>query len=348
MTLVKTDPHDEAHLWRARMGAGLSAEEERNFERWIAADPYHGEAFAEAEVIWGALGRIEYSVVHEPAANAATPALASSWFEQVGEYLRETWGKIAAASTVVTAAAILFFIAVPIEQGDKLGPETQRFVTQANAARFIKLPDKSSIRLAPDSELTVRYSEDSRDIALLSGSARFDVASDLQRPFIVATDIANVQVTGTRFVTKLRDGGLEVAVTKGSVNVAATDNGIDAKTSSPPIALSAGQAIWTADGVAFVDVEFPKAAPRRSAAASGNSVPQANARQTYVRAPLSQVIADINRYGDAAITVEPAAAELRLSGTFDIGDSNATIAIIEEALPVTMIDRDGQLTIIHD
>jgi ferric-dicitrate binding protein FerR (iron transport regulator) len=98
------------------------------------------------------------------------------------------------------------------------------------------LPDGSSVSLNHTSTLIVYHSpfERARRISL-SGEAFFHVQNN-GTPFIITTDIGTVQVLGTRFNVRVRDGRMEVAVTSGSVKINVARNGTDSS-----IILSQGQ-----------------------------------------------------------------------------------------------------------
>ena len=93
----------------------------------------------------------------------------------------------------------------------------------------------STITLSDSSEVTLNYASklivnntsvgQPRHVILL-GEAFFHVRKN-GSPFILSTDIATVQVTGTEFGVRCRGGRLDVGVLTGAVNVSANRNGRD-------------------------------------------------------------------------------------------------------------------------
>src|SRR5215207_7495034 len=63
---MKTDPETierAAAVWIARIEAGLSADEEQAFERWLEADAGHARSYHQLERAWSRLGQLRGSVV---------------------------------------------------------------------------------------------------------------------------------------------------------------------------------------------------------------------------------------------------------------------------------------------
>src|SRR3546814_1264895 len=71
--------------------------------------------------------------------------------------------------------------------------------------RVVTLADGSTVSLDAASEVRVAYSERARELALVRGQARFDVAHDPRRPFAVQARDQRVVATGTAFNVDLLD-----------------------------------------------------------------------------------------------------------------------------------------------
>ena len=86
----------------------------------------------------------------------------------------------------------------------------------------IEMVDGTEVRLNVDSKLRIpRDTEDGRREVFVEGEAYFDVASDPDRPFIVRTANARVNVIGTAFNVRAysEDGQTDVAVAEGTVSI---------------------------------------------------------------------------------------------------------------------------------
>ncbi|MBX2991449.1 MAG: FecR domain-containing protein [Bacteroidetes bacterium] len=101
------------------------------------------------------------------------------------------------------------------------------FITERGQQTRLILQDSSEVTLNYATELVVqKLKPDKPRLLSLKGEAYFRVRHN-ETPFIVSTDVAEVQVVGTEFNLRSRDGLLEVAVTKGIVRVTASRDGRD-------------------------------------------------------------------------------------------------------------------------
>lgn len=110
------------------------------------------------------------------------------------------------------------------------------------------LPDGSRIWLNSGSYISYKkgFDEKIRRIKL-SGEAYFNISTDPNRPLTVVTDIANVEVTGTRFHVVTNSSGWETTLMEGKVSVYPT-----AGTKTQSVVLSPGQkAQWNANSKNF-------------------------------------------------------------------------------------------------
>ncbi len=119
-------------------------------------------------------------------------------------------------AVVVAGAYIYFFLAREIS--------ANTFTTTRGQQKQISLSDGTNVTLNYASDLVVQEFQ-SNELRLLSlrGEAHFRVPRN-QTPFIVSTSCAEVQVVGTEFNLRVRDGTLEVAVIHGIVRVSAKDS----------------------------------------------------------------------------------------------------------------------------
>src|SRR3546814_12625198 len=64
-----------------------------------------------------------------------------------------------------------------------------------------------------------------RRVILRRGEASFEVAHNVQRPFVVSAEGLDVRAVGTAFVVGIEDGGVEVTVEEGVVAVGGAASG---------------------------------------------------------------------------------------------------------------------------
>jgi len=188
------------------------------------------------------------------------------------------------------------------------------------------LDDGSRIQLNTDSAIKVRYSAGERRVELLRGQALFQVAHNPQRPFIVAAGDTQVRALGTRFDVRRVGQEVRVVLAEGSVEV--TDQAMR----SVPWRLKAGQ------GLALKAKAAPPAAPTPVDVPSATSWTTGNL--TFQGVPLSDAVAELNRYSRDKIVLAPGAPADRLvTGVFPAGANDDFIAAVSSVFDLKSVRR---------
>ena len=131
------------------------------------------------------------------------------------------------------AAAIVILcvsVATAIFLGRERTPETTLLTLHNNEASttlVTTLEDGSIVYLADNSQLSYpeHFQREKREVSLL-GNALFDVSGNKERPFLIETEQARIEVLGTSFNIKSSDKSIfELAVRRGLVKVTLKKNG---------------------------------------------------------------------------------------------------------------------------
>lgn len=131
------------------------------------------------------------------------------------------------------AAAIVILcvsVATAIFLGRERTPETALLTLHNNEASttlVTTLEDGSIVYLADNSQLSYpeHFQREKREVSLL-GNALFDVSGNKERPFLIETEQARIEVLGTSFNIKSSDkSAFELAVRRGLVKVTLKKNG---------------------------------------------------------------------------------------------------------------------------
>ena len=328
---VHNDIRAAAHEWRARNAAGDLTQEERvAFDRWVSADPRHGAVYAEAEVLWRALGDVDY------APEADRPLLSEqirSFFDRacgrISLGLQSVIGRTLAGATAAVCLAVVFVTIQSVMQPSSAPMETV-YQTAKSEIRELALDDGTMITLGADSHLAVAMSAEARSVRLDAGEAYFDVAEDAARPFEVLSGATRVRAVGTAFDVRKKAGALSISVAEGVVEVSHLNGGEAAPLSADAVRVTAGRrvAVSEATGLGAV-VEAP--ASDLAAWRSGLLV--------YYGASLEEVVSDANRYYGRPIRIDAEAARLKLSGSFRADDIDMMLLAMSEALSVEIADH---------
>lgn len=328
----------------ARWLSGESdAAESAALREWIAADPTRAAAVEEAR---RALDR-------QATVTAAAPAVD----------VDAAWSRVAARMDAVPAAPRLV-----VERGGTLGPSRVRRVgwlgglvaaaglvgvlvararQDGGAGRFelvaatevavqdtVRLPDGTTVVLAPESRLSMRadYATGARTLRL-EGEAWFDVVHDAARPFVVQAGGAEARDVGTAFTVSARPGTpLEVAVAQGVVELRAT------AAPARPVRLEAGD-LGVQQGQQAPTVTRDTLAVRRRLAWTRGEL-------TFTGATLAEVAGALRRWRGLDVRVDSALAGRRLDASFRDESDSTVLAVIAGATGARLVRANGAVRLV--
>lgn len=199
----------------------------------------------------------------------------------------------------------------------------------ADAFKEIKLPDSSTVILAPHS--TLSYSSDfgkNQRETQLDGEAFFDIKRNVSLPFSVQGGEANVKVLGTSFSVNTRNAeAIEIKVSSGKVLVSDGEH-TQADQDSLAVMLLPGQATsFTGKGNALHTFHIDALQNRF---AFDKTLVFENSELKAVCEVLSQVFGQSIRYKNEAI------AHCRLTATFKNQELPAILRIIADTFGLTI------------
>ncbi|WP_159917457.1 sigma-70 family RNA polymerase sigma factor [Pantoea sp. 18069] len=306
----------DGHLHRealAAIDAALAALPERRRAIFLA-DRLDGTAHAVLAQQHGvSVKTIEREVMR------ALDAVEAALHRWRGDGTAQRRGRRRALSTLLGVGGLGLFGSTAWQAWRHLVPGWQMVVATARGQQLEQpLPDGSRIALDAQGRAEVRYYAARREVALLAGTAFFNVTADAERPFIVEALGARITVVGTRFEVAVGDSGdLRVMVEQGHVRV------------QPPGAaqhdLHAGDALrWSPDdGV-------------QRAQSQGEVAPWRSGWLDFRHVPLHEAVQRLARYSPFALRVAPDAADLTVFGRVRIAEAGAWLRLLPGSLPVTV------------
>jgi transmembrane sensor len=189
---------DCAIAWVGLLDKGALAPAARaELEAWLAEDARHGGAFFRAQAAWKSFDRLGIL----PNDEEDTPET-NDWFTR-----RSILAAGGAAAALAAAAATVAFVWTGRAQ----------ILTPLGEIRRVPLADGSLAAVNSNTKVNIALRPNLREITLDQGEAWFEVAKDLNRPFIVAAGDVRVRAVGTAFSVRRRNDGADVLVTEGSV-----------------------------------------------------------------------------------------------------------------------------------
>lgn len=298
---------DAAIAWQLCLDCGQGSDAEREeFAKWYAASDEHARA-------WMQLGMLDQRFVGTT--GPARSALIRSR-ESVSRQMRNVGRGVAGFAL---ALGLTLFL------GDRFLPVNYWLADQRTATgeqRTIRLSDNTLIRLNTHSALDVKFDAKQRRVVLQEGEIFVETGShEDPRPFIVETDEGQMRALGTKFLVKRRDDGTLLSVLQSAVaaHPQASDNElilregqqmlIQRHSLGPMVAIAPGADAWMR-GMLVVD-----------------------------NAPLKEVIAELGRYRSGYLGVASDVAELRITGSFPLNNTDLALKALMPTLPVEIEQR---------
>lgn len=313
-------PIEQALEWLAlRCGGPISAADRRAFEAWRAASPDHAAAYAEAEALWA---RLDWSEALNQqslsAAQVAPPASPPASPRVLPRGAPRRWTTPSRRGLMAMAAGIGALAVTPLALQIVSG-ERRRFATEVGEIRHLSLEDGSRVSLGGRSVLATRVGDRVRQMRLDAGEAFFDVARDETRVFTVVGAGLKAEALGTAFEVRLGELGPEVFVEEGRVRVTAITTG-------EQTVIGAGERAALRGG-----------ALKRAAINPAGVAPWRRQRFSFIDQPLSEVVAEVNRYYRPGVTIaSPELGARKVTAAF-------TIEQIPQALESLAQELNGHL-----
>lgn len=298
---------DGAIQWMVRLHSGTADDGLRaSLAAWRAADPVHERA-------WQELNDAErpFRAIPRQPRGAAFHALSTIGSSRPVNAGRRSALKMIGIGVSVGAAGYVAGRQVPWHA------MTAEYATGAGERRGQDLADGTRLQLNTRTAVDVAFTAADRRILLHQGEIFVTTAGDAGgRAFWVETAQARLQALGTRFNLRCEDGITRLHVAAGEVAI------------HPHRA--AGVMLARA-GSAYV------VAPTGVAPAPDNGLDPTgwtDGALVAKRMRLGDFLAELSRYRPGWLRCDPAAADLLVSGVFQLADTDRVLEAVTQALPV--------------
>ncbi len=296
---------EQAAAWFVHLRSGEATQADRQrWQDWCAASTEHRRAWQRAEALANRFDRLDDRT------GAAGRVL---------DLAAPTPGRRRAARRLAVAAGALGLGWLVY----RAPPPRQWLADQATTVgerRHCVLADGSRVDLDTDSAIDWRFDAERRWVRLRHGRMLIETAHD-PRPLVVATDQGEIQALGTRFSVRQDAAASRVDLYEGLLEVRPLDG--------RPARLRAGES------ARFTQAQIDPIRP-----ADDNGPTWLKGLMVADDLPLSELVAELDRYRRGHLGCAPAVAGLRISGVFRLDDTDAALSAIARTLPVR-IQRVG-------
>ena len=292
---------EAAIAWKMNLEEGYGGSDQRGeFMRWHAASEEHARA-------WRQLGALDQRV--SAAAGPARQALQQS---RVG--LRRRVGKVGGGlAGMFLLGSLLAWLGAP-----SLSPSywlaDQR--TATGELRTLRLEDGTLLSLNSHTAVDIDYAGEQRVLVLHQGEISVETGHTDPRPLLVRTDDGRLRPLGTRFLVRREDQGTRLEVLQSSVAAMPRNSGDER------VVQAGQQVLMNANGLG----ETSQVATGADAWTRGMLVVD-NVR-------LGDLLARLGQYRRGHLGVADEVADLRVTGSFPLTNTDLALASLVPALPV--------------
>lgn len=297
---------DAAIAWQLCLDCGnSSAVEQAEFTKWHEACEEHARA-------WLQLGMLDhrFSTTSVPVRNALLNAR-----DGVHQRVSKMGSGLASIALVCGLALLAGKSYLPIDYW----MADQR--TATGEQRQMQLADGSVLNLNTHSAVDIEFDDTTRRIVLQEGEIMVQTSHGDPRPFIVQTRDGSLRALGTRFMVKREDDGTRLSVLQSRVAAHPESSANETLYSEGQqvlmhrdrlgqmLAVNAGADAWTR-GMLVLD----------------------NVR-------LADMVRELNRYRRGHLGVDPEVADLRITGSFPLNNTELALNALLPTLPVQIQQR---------
>lgn len=296
---------DEALAWRAALARDNADWD--GYIAWLEADPRHREAYDAIDLVDATVDAHRGAVSDVIEAETSVPPA------------RFRLPRLAWVISGGIAAALAFLLVLPMPWAT---PAVRSYAAEGQA-RTVALANGTTVTLSPASRILV-HGEQATRIELAEGEAFFDVRHDPSRTLTVSAGPYSVTDIGTRFSVNRAEDVFRVAVSEGVVSIASAR--------MEAVRVAAGQQLVSAGD-----------APRLSPVAADDVGSWRSGRLSYSNAPLSLVAADVSRYANEPVIIDPSLENAHFSGSLVIGDGSRLLDDLATIIGARVVREEGRV-----
>jgi ferric-dicitrate binding protein FerR (iron transport regulator) len=200
------------------------------------------------------------------------------------------------------------------------------YITATGECRTVDLADGTRLVLNTATAVDVKFAPDLRLIVLRQGEIFISTGKDVtsptgRRPFRVETAQGRFEAIGTRFLVRQEEGQTRLRVEEGAV-------ALPAQAARSPVIVESGQefVIGGAGPIPVTDNRFDTAG-------------WVDGVLVVKQMRLDDFLGELSRYRDGWLRCDPGVADLRVSGVFQLDDTDHVLDALTRSVPVRIERR---------
>ena len=327
----------QACEWIAKLHENdLSESEHEELKAWMERSEENKTELRRMAQRWDDLNALTLLAVpsDQPKATKSNPRTFSLANKQLG---------FATAAAIALFAIMLWPQTMPEQQITK---ELKSHSTDIGEQKTITLADNSTVLLNTNSQFSIAYTPEFRDIYLVQGEAHFEVESDNDRPFRVFAGKSKVRAVGTAFSVHLKKTTVDIIVTHGSVAIDSIRESIVDSVSLADKVLPTNKGSLSNNNYVEAKTIVTAGHTAQFDQLAGSIETTQLSDPSYIPAwhdgklkfsgePLNQVVEEIVRYSPLSIVIlDSELRNLRIGGLFDMGETDKMFEALEKGFGI--------------
>lgn len=290
---------DQAIDWLVKLRFDApSARTERQFQQWLASHPHNALA-------WQRVSSLSDELAGLPG-DLSRRTLDNSQRQRIG---RRDHLKLLAVLAV--GGSFAWAAREPLGLPALLADSR----TGTGERRDLQGSDGSHIQLNTDSAVDLRYSVEQRLLTLVRGEMTLDSNADDNRPFLIKTRIGALSTRNGELLLRETEHGLLLAVRRGEVTLLPT--------AAPLREVRAGEMLQLSDSGSI-----------QPAVLHGDPWGWTDGVLSVQQMPLGEFVSELARYRPGVLRCAPEVAQLKVSGTYQLADTEQILLLLARSLPV--------------
>ncbi|MFJ4348305.1 FecR domain-containing protein [Pseudomonas sp. NPDC089401] len=187
--------------------------------------------------------------------------------------------------------------------------------TGTGERRQVQGSDGSQLQLNTASAIDLRYSSEQRELTLVRGEVSLDSNASDNRPFRISTRVGDLGTHDGQLLLRENDQGLLLAVRRGEVTLFPF--------SPSPRLVHAGEVLQVSPTGTYA-----------LASLHGDPWGWTDGVLSVQQMPLGEFVAELSRYRPGLLRCAPEVAALKVSGTYQLADTEKILRLLAHSLPV--------------